>query len=248
MTALPALSSDVLSEWVAPDLSNLVTEDDTPLDSMLSEKNQRVLTEPLYSSWAGPPPGEGGAPRPFLALANVGLFPSPREPPVVPDVMLSLDVEAPADFGAKEHRSYFVWMFGKPPDVVIEIVSNREGDELGVRFQRYRRMRVAYYVVYDPLHQLGKATLSTFELRGDLYVPVERPRFESVGLGLVEWEGAFEGHVDRWLRWCTLDGTIVPTGAERAGRAEERAGRAEERARRLAERLRALGIDPDEDA
>ena len=41
----------------APDTSHLITEDDTPVDNFLSEKNQRLLTEPLYSSWAGPGSG-----------------------------------------------------------------------------------------------------------------------------------------------------------------------------------------------
>ena len=39
------------------DIESLVTEDDTPVDNMPSEKQQRLLTEPLYSSWAGPGAG-----------------------------------------------------------------------------------------------------------------------------------------------------------------------------------------------
>ncbi|MBI4770116.1 MAG: Uma2 family endonuclease, partial [Chloroflexi bacterium] len=85
-----------------------------------------MLTEPLYSSWSGP--GEG---RRFLAAANVGVFSSVRHPPLVPDAFLSLDVEAPADLWPKRNRSYFLWEYGKPPDVVIEVVSNREGHETG---------------------------------------------------------------------------------------------------------------------
>ncbi|AUX42562.1 hypothetical protein SOCE26_039950 [Sorangium cellulosum] len=229
-----------------PDVSGLVTEDDTPVDSILSEKQQRLLTEPLYSSWSGPPPEEGQSSRPFAALANVGLFMSPTEPPIVPDVMLSLDVTLPEDFSEKKNRSYFMWRFGKGPEVVIEIVSNREGGELDEKLRRYRRLHVPYYVVYDPLRELGGPTLRTFEARGDLYVPVERPWFESVGLGLVEWEGSFEGTSGAWLRWCTRDGRVVPTGAERAATAETRAATAETRAERLAARLRAMGIDPDD--
>ncbi len=34
------------------------------------------------------------------------------------------------ELAGKKHRSYFMWEFGKPPEVVIEIVSNREGEEL----------------------------------------------------------------------------------------------------------------------
>ncbi|MFP4441437.1 MAG: hypothetical protein ACLFVO_29765 [Chloroflexaceae bacterium] len=53
-------------EW--PDVEHLVTEDDTPVD-IFSSKQQRLLVEPLYSSWDGP--GNG---RPFLAMSNIGLF------------------------------------------------------------------------------------------------------------------------------------------------------------------------------
>jgi hypothetical protein len=42
-----------------PDTSHLITEDDTPVDKLFSEKQQRLLTEPLYSSW----PGQVGAQR-----------------------------------------------------------------------------------------------------------------------------------------------------------------------------------------
>ena len=65
-----------------PNLDDLVTEDGAPKDSIFTEKQQRLLTEPLYNSWAAPV--EGGA---FLALANVGWFYKWREPPLVPDVL-----------------------------------------------------------------------------------------------------------------------------------------------------------------
>jgi hypothetical protein len=107
---------------LAPDIQGLVTEDDTPADNIASEKHQRLLTEALYSSWDGP-----GAGRPFLAAANVGVFALARNPAIVPDIFLSLDVEVPHDWWQKAHRSYLLWEFGKPPDVVIEIVSNTEG-------------------------------------------------------------------------------------------------------------------------
>ena len=237
---------------VGPDVSNVVTEDDAPVDNFPSEKQQRLLTEPLYSSWSGPPPTEGEAHRPFLAAANVGLFATAKEPPLVPDVMLALDVELHPDWWEKEHRSYFIWEIGKTPDVVIEIVSNRIGGELGLKLRRYAWMRIPYYVVWDPSGQLGGPRFQAYELRGHQYAPADRAWFDAVGLGLTEWEGTFEGRRDRWLRWCRADGTVVPTGAERADAEHERADaereRADaehERAERLAAQLRALGIDPD---
>jgi hypothetical protein len=41
-----SLSAEALAE-LRPCLDNVVTEDDTPVDSMFSEKQHRLLTEPL---------------------------------------------------------------------------------------------------------------------------------------------------------------------------------------------------------
>lgn len=54
---------------------------------------------------------------------------------------------------------------------------------------------------------------------------------EQVGLGLTLWSGEFEDRQDSWLRWCYKDGTILPTGDERADNAEQKAAK-------LAEKLR----------
>jgi hypothetical protein len=35
---------------ITPDVDSLITEDDEPVDNLSSEKQQRLLTEPLYSS------------------------------------------------------------------------------------------------------------------------------------------------------------------------------------------------------
>jgi hypothetical protein len=99
---------------------HLITEDSTPVDNWFAEAMYRLLVEPLYASWKGPP-GHGGK---FIAGAKVGIFPDDSQPlpPVCPDMLLSLGVEFPADIHRKENRSYFLWKFGKPPDAVAEIV------------------------------------------------------------------------------------------------------------------------------
>jgi Uma2 family endonuclease len=57
---------------------------------------------------------------------------------------VSLDVQVAEDWYAKRHRSYFVWEFGKAPELALEIVSNREGDELGRKRYLYARIEVLY--------------------------------------------------------------------------------------------------------
>lgn len=84
------ISPKIGEEWVeapAPDISDLVTEDDTPVDNLISEKQQRLLTTCLYSSLSRDVP--------FLATANAGLFYGLKQPPLVPDVLLSLEVSVP---------------------------------------------------------------------------------------------------------------------------------------------------------
>lgn len=241
-----------------PDIAHLITEDDTPVDNLPSEKQQRLLVEPLYSSWRPQ--------RPFLAAANVGIFWDIHEQAIVPDMFLSLDVDVDPDWWAPEHRSYFLWEFGKPPDVVIEIVSNRRGQEAGAKLETYARIGIPYYVIYDPQGFVQRPPLVVYELKSGVYRPRPDTRLEEVGLALTLWEGKFEGRFDRWLRWCTLEGDLIPTGAEQneqtrqlleeaRRRAEEERLRAEQEARRaeaerlraerLAARLRSLGIDPD---
>lgn len=235
------------------DISHLVIEDDAPVDNLQSAQQQRLLVEPLYSSTV--------LPRPFLADANVGLFYKLYGEPIVPDALLSLGIQRPADYSQRRNRSYFVWEFGKGPEVCIEIVSNKEGNEviLSAKAQReektqskkdiYAQIGVPYYAVFDPLQQIqgpeemANARLRVWSLIAGAYeelTPAEGIAavgqsvwLDRVGIGLTLWEGPFEDEVSRlWLRWCDLDGQVIATGAERA--------------ERLAARLRAMGVDPDE--
>jgi Uma2 family endonuclease len=259
----------------APDISHLVTEDDTPVDNLFSEKQMRLLAESLYASWPGP-----GDDRQFVVMANVGLFYTTRSPALVPDVLLSVDVSLPDNLWPKEHRSYFIWEYGKPPDVVIEIVSNRKGRELGDKLLDYARLGVVYYVVYDPEQQISERPLRIFSRSPARYLEMDGTWLAEVNLGLTLWTGEYEGAAATWLRWCTSDGELVATGREaslvaaqraqeaeqsaalaeqsaalaeqsaaladeRAQEAERNAAFANERAARLAARLAALGIDPD---
>jgi hypothetical protein len=223
---LPELDPELI-----PNLDELVTEDGAPVDNIYVERQYRLLTDPLYSSWTA---ADG---RPFLALTNVGWFHTSGQPPLVPDALLSLDAIPAGDLRTKEGRSYFQWLIGKPPDVVIEIVSDRRGGEEDFKMKAYARLRALCYVIYDPDNLLRGGVLRAYVLQRGKYEPVEPRWFPEVGLGLILWEGAFEGSRQTWLRWCDNEGRVIPTGSERA---ETLAQRAE----KLAAQLRALGIEP----
>ncbi|MBD2597409.1 Uma2 family endonuclease [Nostoc spongiaeforme FACHB-130] len=212
-----------------PDANLLITEDDTPVDNLVSAKQQRLLVSSLYSSLQN---------HVFLAAANVGVYHTYTEPAIVPDVFVSFDVQTPENWWEKENRCYLVWKFGKSPELVIEIVSNKKGNELDEKLQIYEKMRVAYYIVYDPQQNLGEQVLRIYTIKGRRYLETTNNWLEDIGLGVTLWTGEFEGRNDSWLRWCDQAGSILLTG-------DERARQAEQRAQLLAERLKALGVDPD---
>jgi hypothetical protein len=199
-----------------------------------------------------------------VACAIVGLFWHLDEPPLVPDAMLSLDVKH-GNLRLKKYNTYLLWVKGKPPEVVIEIVANPTGGEDTHKKRLYARIGVKYYVIFDPDKYLHKGVLRAFSLRGGVYKPLKRFLLKNVGLGLMLWEGNYEMITTRWLRWCDEQGNPIPTDSdsgesefkraenererakretERAESERERADAAEERLRQLQERLRAAGNEP----
>ncbi|MDM8535276.1 Uma2 family endonuclease [Desulfobacterales bacterium HSG17] len=257
---------DEYDDFPDPDISHIITEDDTPVDNIFSEKQQRLLAESLNNSW--------NTGRPFVAAANVGVFNKVSDPAIVPDMFLSLDVELPEDIWKKRNRSYFIWEYGKPPELVVEVVSNKQGGENSTKIQKYADMCVWYYIIYDPQHFIQKEALRVYELSAKGYIPKIDNQLSQVGLKVTLWEGIYEGRMDTWLRFCDEQGNLIPTGHERAdaernraelaqqeteaerNRAElaqqeaeaerENAKQAKERERKLAAKLRAMGIDPDD--
>jgi Uma2 family endonuclease len=217
------------------DVSHLVIEDDKPVDNLHSAQQQRLLVVVLYDS--------DTLPHPFLAETNVGLFYDINEDPIVPDMLLSLGVQRAEDYSQKKNRSYFVWEMGKLPEVCVEIVSNREGDEVNLsrksirqgkttsKKDRYAQIGIKYYIVCDPLERIqsemgyAKAKVWTLSPEGDY--PEELAQsihnigdviwLEEIGLGMTLWFGEYEQQLGRaWFRWCDAEGNIYLTGAERA--------------------------------
>jgi hypothetical protein len=215
-----------------PDLDEFIIEDGKPVDNVFTEKQYRLLTEALYASWSGP--GEG---RPWAVFANVGLFYKVKQAPLAPDVMLAVDVEQGSDWSEKANRSYFVWLRGSPPAVVIEIVSDRLGGEETHKMRTYARIGVPYYAIFDPQGILGKGILRGHVLHGTEYQAASLDWIPDVGLGLTLWEGEYEGMTGIWLRWCDREGKVMPTGRERSEEERQRAD--QERARADQERQRA---------
>jgi hypothetical protein len=157
---------------------------------------------------------------------------------------LSLDVSPAEDLSVKGNRSYFTWLRGKAPDVVIEIVSDKRGGEDTLKMLDYARIGIPCYVIFDPEHHLGPETLRGFLLKLRTYEAAPLDWLPDVGLGLMLWEGVYESQPGRWLRWCDRNHTPIPTGRERADRERDRADKARQRIEQLEAQLRALGTEP----
>jgi Uma2 family endonuclease len=231
------------SEWTMA-VQSMVTEDDKPVENSFVEKQMRLLVESLYASWQPAPfedaPSEK---RSFWAAANVGVFASPFFPAIVPDVFLSLDVTAPeGDFTEKENRSYCLWNYdGKAPDVVIELISDKRGKEFDEKMESYGRMKVDYYITFDPLERYEEPFLRVYErtfawryrLREDFSL-------SNIGLKLVLWQGEYKGMSANWLRWTDKNGNLLLTGLERASVEAEARRQAEAEIERLRAELAQL--------
>ncbi|MCS6808730.1 MAG: Uma2 family endonuclease [Bacteroidota bacterium] len=224
-----------------PDLSTLITEDDTPVDNLFSAKQQRLLVETLHGNVELWNPSR----RSFVVDANVGIFPVPKNTPLVPDVFLSMDVLTDDIGSIHTTRAYFAWVYGKMPELVIEIVSNRKGGEMERKHREYARQHIPYYAVFDPMRELRGEIFQLFALYHGAYTPLQDFWMEDLNLGLRLWHGVYEGEETTWLRWCDAHGTLIPTTAESRDYEKQRAEQERQRAERLAEQLRRLGITPD---
>ncbi|MCI0638825.1 MAG: Uma2 family endonuclease [Gemmataceae bacterium] len=166
-------------------------------------------------------------------------------PPLVPLCSVSLDVDIPQDIRAKHNRSYFLWEYGKAPEVAIEVISDNQGVELDEKKSLYAQIGVNYFVVWDPQNLSAKGRLSIFEYgERKRYRLMKGTWLPEVGLELTIWHGKFEGLTCDWLRWCDERGEVIPTGEEIARQENHRAEQEKQRADRLAAQLRALGVEP----
>jgi Uma2 family endonuclease len=169
------------------DYDKFVTEDETPVDNLFSETQQRIYIDPLYASqWTD---------RDFMACSNVAIYYKPKVAPIVPDMFLSFDVTKPKEWHDKKNKCYFLWRMKKAPELVIEIVSNKEGNENTTKFNIYADMGVLYYIIHDPYKELYEQELNVFQLVNGVYVPYEADDnhyMPEITLGLRLWEGIFE--------------------------------------------------------
>jgi len=202
---------DFNTETTEIDYDSLITEDDTPVDNFYCEKQMRLLPESLKSSW--------DRKKPYIVAADVGIYEDPPGAVIVPDVLLSLDVQYATNIWKKKHRCYMIGIFKKPPELVIEIVSNKTGEEDTAKLRRYESMGIKYYVIFDPCLHILDSKIQVYKLINKSYVFYEPELNECVwfydlNIGMIVQYGIFEEMEADWLRWCDENGNILLSGYE----------------------------------
>lgn len=227
----------------APEGARLPTEDELPSSDGRRMETQRhilqmiLLLETLSRAWKD-------RLDTFMA-GNMFVYFSPSQ--VMNQDFRGPDVFVATGVSPRERKSWVVWQEGKPPDLVIELMSDGTADvDRGPKKRIYQdRLVVPEYVWFDPF----SGELAGWRLRRGVYESIQEEKdggitCESIGVRLVPWIGSFQGVDAGWLRWTAMNGTLLPTGAEAEAAERERAQaerkRAlDERRRANAERLRA---------
>jgi Uma2 family endonuclease len=275
-TQLPDRDDNFVKNLQEHPQSILLTDAITPVLQRLHPDHQYCIGQDSGIYWRLTDPPERGAEAPDW-------FYVPHVPP-------TLD--------GKIRRSYVLWQEYVAPLIVLEFVSGTGAEErdrtppsalpnngdtpertnksVGKFWVYEQAIRVPYYGIYDVV----KAEIEVYHLVGNAYerMPANARGHYPIppmGVELGLWQGEFLGADLPWMRWWDQDGTLLPTGNERAiqehqraeqesqraeqesQRAEQESQRAEQesqraererqRAERLADRLRAAGLDPDAD-
>lgn len=159
-------------------------------------------------------------------------------------------------------RSYTPQLQGDFPIIVMEFVSQTDGDEysikpthpLGKWYYYEQILKVPNYVIFEPtsgdleLYQLDTTGRYKIQLVDDN----SRYWIAPMNLFVGVWQGTRENRTGYWLRWWDNKGELLLWGSEcaeqekqRAEQERQRAEQEKQRAERLAAQLRAAGIEPE---
>jgi Uma2 family endonuclease len=233
-----------------PTADELPNSDDTPVDNELQELIPGLLKSILRMLWKGR--------MDWFFGIDMGIYIHPEQPPIVPDGFLSLNVER--SFDEDLRLSYLLWEEEVPPILVLEVVSAKPGGEYTTKLDKYAKLGVLYYVIYNSKRR-RKARLEIYKLVNSNYeLQTANPLWmPEIGLGIGSERASYDDLTREWLYWYDENDKRYPTPYERIELAEslieqerqqtelerQQTELERQRADRLAAKLRALGIEPD---
>lgn len=213
---------DPLAIEMPPTQDELPYSDGEPMESERHFKQMQLLIDALDLHWGDRDFYVGGN---MFVYYNLGQL--RNQDFKGPDVFIVLDVPR------GERKSWVSWEESKGPDVVIELLSASTAHiDKGPKMRIYQNMmRVVEYYWYDPF----STELAGFKLTDGVYKPLRLDKEDRLvspllGLTLVRWTGKYKDVEATWLRWATLDGTLLPTSEENAEAAQREAEAAQREA------------------
>lgn len=238
-------STLVTPEAQAPDFINppgqdeLLSDDGIPMETYRHKLQMELLVDPL-AAWL--------ANKDAFVSGNMFVYFSPHQ--LKNHDFRGPDMFAVFDVPPGERKCWVIWEEGKGPDVVVELLSSStaQRDKTEKKDIYQNRLRVPEYFWYDPFNP---DDFAGFTITGQGYEPLtfdqdHRLVSQKLGLALVRWPGEFGQVKATWLRWSTLEGTMLPTAREQADLAQQQVEVERQRGDRLAAKLRELGVDPEE--
>jgi Uma2 family endonuclease len=207
-------------EW-PPTEDELPCDDGMPMETQRHALQMQLLIDPLRLFWADRTDTYvGGNMFIYFSLEQVR-----HQDFRGPDFFAVLGVPK------RERKSWVVWQEGKGPDVVIELLSeSTAAQDKGEKKDIYQdRLRVPEYFWFDPF----TAEWAGFTFRNGGYEPLTedgqgRLTSQCLELALVRWDGVYQDVEARWLRWATLEGTLLPTPQEVATETQRQAAEAQQ--------------------
>jgi Uma2 family endonuclease len=213
---------------------------DDPVENIQQPALAAALTDAL---------GAAGLITPTMLVAsNFALLATVKQQLVIkaPDWLLVPQVDPVSPDTIR--KSYTPNLQGDPVAIVMEFLSDEDGNELSLRatfpygklYFYERILKVPTYVTFDPyeaalevrqLQANGRYSRQPPNAQGHFWIP-------AVQLFLGIWHGNRLTQTADWLRWWDANGNLLPWPAEQVK--QER-----ERAELMAAKLRELGIDPE---
>ena len=268
-TVFSTVMTSIQTATSLPDHTQLPCEDGTFVKNFREHPQSILLTDsitPILNRRH--PDGQ------YCIGQDSGIYWCMMDPPLdgaeAPDWFYVPDV--PPDLDGQVRRSYVLWQEIMPPHIVLEFVSGNGAEERDKtpwkgKFWIYERViRPAYYGIYE----IKRARVEVYRLVANRYELMalnecdsptgrqnQRIPIEALGVELGIWRGRYQNMELPWLRWWDRQGNLLPTGEERADRAElelqqerqekeqeqDRADRAELELQQLKARLQELERD-----
>jgi Uma2 family endonuclease len=227
-----------------PGSEELPCSDDTPVDN----ENQNTLPNGLLfileEIWANR--------QDWFFGVDMGIYDrqaqANRVPLVIPDGFLSIGVQRHKRQGLGRLSYVLQEEGGIAPILALEMVSQTYGQEYGAKFDKYSRLGVAYYVIYNREYSRRDRhqPFEVYKLEGKQYQLQKGEPYwmPEIGLGIGRVQGKLGGIDREWLAWHDQEGTpyLLPAQivqSERQARLQEQQRADQERQARLQEQQRA---------